>query len=356
MIGKRSNTDADAAVEATETYVYDGNQIVLRFADDDAAALTLSDLKNRYLWGPAVDQILAEENVAWYYAPGTADWALSDHQNTVRDWVRSSGGTTTVVDHAQYDAFGNRLDAPAVDSLFGYTGRYHDDDTGLQWNGSDQGGGRWYDSATGRWLSKDRIGFNAGDPNLYRYAYNSSTIYVDPSGRFPVDDPAGQAWFAAHPIYWTNPNTGKKFRVPPSGLGVFNAPSYGRNGPPSFPQQWKWAYNNSPTAQTAAVVGITAAVVAGGFALFGVPSLGWINVGSWSGNLHFAVTVEGTTLGAVGDVGAMTVIPHAGAWSWVPWASVPAPFWNPGFAATAAAEETAVYNCFSVVIHSIIKF
>ncbi|MCC7087320.1 MAG: hypothetical protein IT427_20150, partial [Pirellulales bacterium] len=79
---------------------------------DDAAALTLSDLINRYLWGPAVDQLLAEENVAWYYAPGTVDWALSDHQHTVRDWVRSSGGSTTLADHAQYDAFGNRLDAP----------------------------------------------------------------------------------------------------------------------------------------------------------------------------------------------------------------------------------------------------
>ncbi|MCC7084277.1 MAG: RHS repeat-associated core domain-containing protein [Pirellulales bacterium] len=182
LIGKRSDTDADAAVEATEAYIYDGNQIVLRFADDDAAALTLSDLKNRYLWGPAVDQLLAEENVAWYYAPGTVDWALSDHQHTVRDWVRSSGGSTALADHAQYDAFGNRLDAPTVDSLFAYTGRYHDADTGLQWNGSSQGGGRWYDSATGRWLSEDSIGFAGDASNLYRYVGNAATIYVDPNG------------------------------------------------------------------------------------------------------------------------------------------------------------------------------
>ncbi|MCC7087098.1 MAG: RHS repeat-associated core domain-containing protein [Pirellulales bacterium] len=170
------------SITRTEAYVYDGNQIVPRFADDDAAALTPSDLRNRYLWGPAVDQLLAEENVAWYYAPGTVDWALSDHQHTVRDWVRSSGGSTTLADHAQYDAFGNRLDAPTVDSLFGYTGRYHDDDTGLQWNGSSQGGGRWYDSATGRWLSEDAIGFRGDASNLYRYVENRATIFVDPSG------------------------------------------------------------------------------------------------------------------------------------------------------------------------------
>ncbi|MCC7083841.1 MAG: RHS repeat-associated core domain-containing protein [Pirellulales bacterium] len=186
MIGKLSDTDADAAVEATEAYIYDGNQIVLRFADDDAAALTLSDLKNRYLWGPAVDQLLAEENVAWYYAPGTVDWALSDHQHTVRDWVRSSGGSATLADHAQYDAFGNRLDAPAVDSLFGYTGRYHDADTGLQWNGAQvrpghSATGRWYDAVVGRWLSEDNAGLRP-DVNLYRYVGNGSTIYVDPTG------------------------------------------------------------------------------------------------------------------------------------------------------------------------------
>ncbi|MCC7083843.1 MAG: RHS repeat-associated core domain-containing protein, partial [Pirellulales bacterium] len=118
----------------------------------------------------------------------------SDHQHTVRDWVRSSGGSTTLADHAQYDAFGNRLDAPTVDSLFGYTGRYHDDDTGLQWNGSDQGGGRWYDSATGRWLSEDSIGFRGDASNLYRCVENGATIFVDPSGT---------EWY--NPFTWCRP-------------------------------------------------------------------------------------------------------------------------------------------------------
>ncbi|MCC7087509.1 MAG: hypothetical protein IT427_21095, partial [Pirellulales bacterium] len=80
LIGKRMDSDGDTDVDATAAYVYDSDQIILQFGDDDDAALSDSDLTHRYLWGPAVDQLLAEENVAWYYAPGTVDWALSDHQ------------------------------------------------------------------------------------------------------------------------------------------------------------------------------------------------------------------------------------------------------------------------------------
>jgi hypothetical protein len=34
----------------------------------------------------------------------------------------------------------------------------------------------------GRFISTDQIGFEAGDPNLYRYVFNNSTTYTDPSG------------------------------------------------------------------------------------------------------------------------------------------------------------------------------
>ena len=64
-----------------------------------------------------------------------------------------------------------------MDTLFGYTGRPYDDETDLQNNRH-----RWYDSETGRWISQDPIGFNAGDANLYRYVGNGSTGAVDPSG------------------------------------------------------------------------------------------------------------------------------------------------------------------------------
>ncbi len=95
-------------------------------------------------------------------------------------------------EHNVYDSFGRLIrevdynasgtviannDAAAVDTIFGYTGRDFDSDTGLQYNRA-----RWYDPQTGRWLSQDPIGFAAGDANLYRYVGNGSTNATDPSG------------------------------------------------------------------------------------------------------------------------------------------------------------------------------
>lgn len=39
-----------------------------------------------------------------------------------------------------------------------------------------------YDPSLGRWLTEDPIGFDAGDPNFYRYVGNNPVRFVDPSG------------------------------------------------------------------------------------------------------------------------------------------------------------------------------
>ena len=39
-----------------------------------------------------------------------------------------------------------------------------------------------YDPQTGRFLSADPIGFQAGDTNLYRYVFNNPVKYTDPTG------------------------------------------------------------------------------------------------------------------------------------------------------------------------------
>ncbi len=156
-------------------WIYDGDQAVLQFDGDTAA-----DLSHRYLWGDAVDQLLADETVD---DGGAEDvlWTLTDWQGTVRDLATydTSTDTTTIANHKVYDAYGNVYSETnsATDTLFGYTGRLWDDDIDLQWNLN-----RWYDPATSRWLSEDPIGFAAGDPNLYRYVGNSPAGAVDPSG------------------------------------------------------------------------------------------------------------------------------------------------------------------------------
>jgi RHS repeat-associated protein len=88
-------------------------------------------------------------------------------------------GQTTIANHRRYDAFGNLLSEtnPAVDLIFGWTGRQFDDATGLQYNLN-----RWYDPKVGRWTTEDPIGFAAGDANLNRYVGNDPVGRTDPSG------------------------------------------------------------------------------------------------------------------------------------------------------------------------------
>jgi RHS repeat-associated protein len=101
-------------------------------------------------------------------------WALADHQGTVRDLIDDGG---SVIEHRSYDSFGNLTSTPTFDFRYGYTGRERDSETGLEYYRA-----RYYDSAVGRFISEDPIGFAAGDSNIYRYVSNNVVNSIDPSG------------------------------------------------------------------------------------------------------------------------------------------------------------------------------
>jgi len=142
------------------------------------------EISNRYLWGPAVDQVLADEQVS---SDGQGDydtdqilWPLGDHQGTVRDLAKVNGsGDTEIVNTYSYDAYGVLLTetAPAVDHLFGFTARPTQTDAGLV-----NCLNRWYDPIIASWITQDPITFQGGDANLYRYCGNDPVNSVDPSG------------------------------------------------------------------------------------------------------------------------------------------------------------------------------
>jgi RHS repeat-associated protein len=165
-IGKR----IDGAV--VERYVIDRNQIALVF--DGAGVQT-----HRYLYGTQVDQVLANEIGV------STNWMLGDNQGSIRDVVDSNGG---LIDHVVYDSFGKvqSQSNASYDLRYGYTGRETDSETGLDYYRA-----RYYDSANGRFIGEDPIGFAAGDGNLTRYVGNSPTNWVDPSGLEPVKNQAG---------------------------------------------------------------------------------------------------------------------------------------------------------------------
>ncbi len=142
-------------------FVYDRGQVAMEV--DNAGTVI-----NRYLYGPAVDQVLSADS-----STGVV-WALTDQLGSVRDLIDGAG---TVLESRRYTAFGEPVAPITVNFLFGYTGAVFDAETGLGYHRA-----RYLDHATGRWINQDPIGFAAGDANLYRYVGNSPTNAIDPSG------------------------------------------------------------------------------------------------------------------------------------------------------------------------------
>ncbi len=146
--------------------------------------LVISNLTHRYLWGPAVDQLLADETVYWtppvieeevevapgYFTTSALDWALGDHQGTIHDWVNNSAA---LVDHAIFDAYGRQIDSQV--KPFNFQGTYRDSFTGLERHDK-----RWYNPEIGRWMSRDWIPDDYS--NMYRGMGNAVSVYTDPSG------------------------------------------------------------------------------------------------------------------------------------------------------------------------------
>jgi hypothetical protein len=117
-IVQTTNPDGTGTAPAqTECYVYDGDNMALVFDGQ-------GNLKERYLFGAQVDQVLAAET------QGKVLWMLADSQGTVRDVVDNTG---VVLNHLSYDSFGNITNEtnPALDVRFTYTGREFNAATGL---------------------------------------------------------------------------------------------------------------------------------------------------------------------------------------------------------------------------------
>ena len=162
----------------TQTWtLYDGSTPVMDF--NGSGSLTM-----RYLNGPAgdiVDAVLARQS-----ASGTVAWYLPDRLGTIRDLINNSG---SIIDHVDYSAFGTVLDESSPsngDRMMGFAGLERDTVTGLNLAVY-----RVENPGTGRWTSKDPLGFAAGSRNLSGYTSNDPTNSVDPSGLGSVWGSAG---------------------------------------------------------------------------------------------------------------------------------------------------------------------
>ena len=101
---------------------------------------------------------------------------LSDHLGSPRLVVNTANGT--VAERMDFDEWGNvTADTAPSTTPFGFTGGLYEAPTGLV-----RLGARDYESATGRWVSKDRLRFAGGQSNIYVYAGDDPIDEVDPTG------------------------------------------------------------------------------------------------------------------------------------------------------------------------------
>jgi RHS repeat-associated protein len=150
---------------STTRFVYDRDDVLLEFEGN------IADPSMRYLHGPQVDQVLAQED-----GLGATQWLLGDHLGTIKDLVDDSGN---LLNHRTFDSYGNLVSETdgSFESRYSFTGREFDAETGLHYYRA-----RYYDGELGRFVSQDPIGFIGGSTNLYRYVKNSPMDRTDPSG------------------------------------------------------------------------------------------------------------------------------------------------------------------------------
>lgn len=147
----------------TTIWLYDGANIVEELDGSGTVQAT-------YTQGSGVDEPLA------MLRGTTTDYYEADGLGSVTSLTDSAGA---IAETYTYDAYGNlTAGGTSLTNPFRYTGREWDQDAGLYYYRA-----RYY-VGTGRFLSEDRIGLRGG-LNLYEYAFNSPSRFVDSSGNQP---------------------------------------------------------------------------------------------------------------------------------------------------------------------------
>jgi RHS repeat-associated protein len=176
-------------------YLYDGSDVAL--VVQRAVASGAFTVRARYVTGG-----LDAQWVARLLGPnGTGYVTLAlvpDHQGSTVAAVQEGDSLATSVAYCARDAFGGMQPgectsgAGATNTETGYTGASTPNNRG----GFVYLRNRWYDPATGKFLTQDPIGL-AGGVNLYAYAGNDPVTFSDPFGlrSCSIDHPEECKWF-----------------------------------------------------------------------------------------------------------------------------------------------------------------
>ena len=182
----------DSGASDTYDYYYNEDWQLLE-ERKDGVAYPLS----QYVWHPYYIDALAIR----YYDSNTDNMGIVDYyycHDANFNVTAVLDNTGVVVERYDYTPYGQvtvlnpdfSLDSSGmgdgltdIGNTHFYTGRELDLETGLQLNRM-----RFYASWLGRWVTRDPIGYNAGDLNLYNYVKGSPAAHSDPSGEITMID------------------------------------------------------------------------------------------------------------------------------------------------------------------------
>src|SRR3972149_6413845 len=170
--------------QITTKYLYDNEDIIMEYA---AIIPTNTNITTKYIHGPGIDEPLSmiRNNKTYYY-----------HADALGSITRMTDQNGNTVQTIRYDTFGNikSIKNPLLIRPYAFTGREYDIESGFYYLRN-----RYYDPRTGRFTTKDPIGFAGGDvnvygyvdsvgkpfaieTNLYQYTGNNPINYIDPFG------------------------------------------------------------------------------------------------------------------------------------------------------------------------------
>ena len=140
----------------------------------------------RYTEGPDIDEPLA------VLRSSTTSYYESDGLDSI---TSLSNGAGSLAQTYTFDSFGNQTaSSGSLSNSFRFTGREFDSESSLYYMRA-----RYFDPATGRFLSEDPVRFKAGT-NFYRYVNNNPANLVDPFGLSPGAPAIPFPWVLPYPI------------------------------------------------------------------------------------------------------------------------------------------------------------